>query len=477
MVLRRSVIFTDTIRPVHSYCVKLSYVGGDYAGLKQALIENIKGDFVARLVTDTDVRIISYSENMERDLHAVEDFIYDYKRNHPPLLQPTKISVAGSTTRITIHNDDITDMCCDVIVSSSSPDLIPARGVSRSIALACGQNFAKEGMQYVKQYGHLQVSEIFKQHASGKLKNNKVKYVIHVVVPAEETHGSRQLLQSCLLNCLKEAHRKNCKTIAFPTLGAGILGFDFEECIQDYWQAITHFLFSCPSSLTEIMFVCMDRASTQVMQQQMGSLASQYTGLTAANQHSASTSTHNQHSASTSTANQHSASTSTANQHSANGPSMSHSSSTRYPVTKQPAGGTRKKYPTSSSLAPVHGSSTNKPGRGTAGRGVSYNGSSGSHSFGGFGSGGFGSGGFGSGGYGSSGASPEFVGSTGTSSWYASGSSGYRGDPSSSLSSSLHNTGSLSGKGVVNKTSSLNLKPSSLSGGPQVVLQMIPQVA
>jgi len=94
----------------------------------------------------------------------------------------------------------------------------------------------------------------------------------------------------------------------------------------------------------------MDRASTQVMQQQMASLASQYTGLAAANQHSASTSTPNQHSASTSTA----------NQHSANGPSTSHSSSTRYPVTQQPAGVTRKKDPTSSSLAPVYGSSTNK---------------------------------------------------------------------------------------------------------------------
>ncbi|KAF6034782.1 hypothetical protein EB796_006909 [Bugula neritina] len=61
-------MFSDTIRRVHSHCAKLSYVGGDYAGLKQALIKDIKGDFVARLMTDTDVRIISYSKNMERDL-------------------------------------------------------------------------------------------------------------------------------------------------------------------------------------------------------------------------------------------------------------------------------------------------------------------------------------------------------------------------------------------------------------------------
>jgi len=118
--------------------------------------------------------------------------------------------------------------------------------------------------------------------------------------------------------------------VYFPL--TGLLGFDFEECIQDYWQAITYFLSSCPSYLTEIMFVCMDRASTQVMQQQMASLAGQYTGPAAANQHSASTST----------ANQCSASTSTANQCSAIGPFTSHSSSTRYPVTKQPAGGTRR---------------------------------------------------------------------------------------------------------------------------------------
>jgi len=57
-------------------------VGGDYAGLKQALIENIKGDFVARLVTNTDVRIISYSENMERDLHAVEECVMCYLYIH-----------------------------------------------------------------------------------------------------------------------------------------------------------------------------------------------------------------------------------------------------------------------------------------------------------------------------------------------------------------------------------------------------------
>ena len=56
--------------------------------------------------------------------------------------------------------------------------------------------------------------------------------IIHAVTPSYITKDSDVLLRMCYDNALKLAHSKGIKTIAFPLLGAGNMGFPYKEACE-----------------------------------------------------------------------------------------------------------------------------------------------------------------------------------------------------------------------------------------------------
>lgn len=82
------------------------------------------------------------------------------------------------------------------------------------------------------------------------LKN--AKYIIHTVPPVHEEHDSEQLLKQCYMNSLSIAIKNNCKSIAFPLIGNGNLGFSEKSAYRIAVSAFTEF---CENHDIDILLV------------------------------------------------------------------------------------------------------------------------------------------------------------------------------------------------------------------------------
>lgn len=66
-------------------------------------------------------------------------------------------------------------------------------------------------------------------------------YIIHTVPPMREEHDAEQLLKQCYTNSLECALENKCKSIAFPLIGTGNLGFTEKSAYQIAVNAFTEF--------------------------------------------------------------------------------------------------------------------------------------------------------------------------------------------------------------------------------------------
>ena len=69
------------------------------------------------------------------------------------------------------------------------------------------------------------------------------KYVIHTVGPVWHggSHGERELLTACYRNSLALAKEKDCKTVAFPLISAGVYHYPKEEALEVAMTSIRRF--------------------------------------------------------------------------------------------------------------------------------------------------------------------------------------------------------------------------------------------
>ncbi|XP_067931163.1 uncharacterized protein [Watersipora subatra] len=161
-------LFCDVSRSVLSHTIKLEY-DGDKEKLSKALIDDLQDPslgFIARLVTDEDIRIIGSLANMDRDIHTLESYIYDYKKRNPAQTVTEKRQAdikLSNGTLVSIVEGDLTKMKTDAVVTFSSAELSHQHGISRAIALASGQRFQAQGKKFVDQHGMLKEGEIWVQ--------------------------------------------------------------------------------------------------------------------------------------------------------------------------------------------------------------------------------------------------------------------------------------------------------------------------
>ncbi|MCI1954650.1 O-acetyl-ADP-ribose deacetylase [Ligilactobacillus acidipiscis] len=164
-------------------------------------------------------------------------------------------------TKITIIQGDITVQKVDAIVNAANTSLRGGGGVDGAIHRAAGTKLDKA----CQRLGGCLTGEA--KTTSGF--NLPAKYIIHTPGPIWRggNNNEEQLLQNCYQNCVLEADKHQCHSIAFPSISTGVYGFPLKKAAQIALQT----LIKSNSSLY-ITFVCFDQQTYRVYQETLAAL-------------------------------------------------------------------------------------------------------------------------------------------------------------------------------------------------------------
>jgi len=133
------------------------------------------------------------------------------------------MEVKINNATLALVQGDITKEETDAIVNAANSGLRGGGGVDGAIHRAGGPSIMEE----CRKIGYCPTGQAVIT-AGGNL---KAKYVIHTVGPVykDGTKGEADLLKSAYLESLKQAAKKELKSISFPAISAGIYGYPLNE--------------------------------------------------------------------------------------------------------------------------------------------------------------------------------------------------------------------------------------------------------
>ncbi|XP_056293612.1 protein mono-ADP-ribosyltransferase PARP9 isoform X2 [Pseudoliparis swirei] len=176
------------------------------------------------LLVNHDERSVAEMERACRQMSASGKSSGGAETSAPPV-QPGKV-------RLTVKKGSIEEQKTDVIVNTTSMDGPQKSGqISKAI-------FEKGGTEMQQ--------EFYRAHAQRNIKITKghrlhCKEVFHTVCVERGNDAACQILFDAVLNCLKLAALRKHKSISFPAIGTGNLGFGEDESAQIMSQAVADF--------------------------------------------------------------------------------------------------------------------------------------------------------------------------------------------------------------------------------------------
>ncbi|WP_347276026.1 macro domain-containing protein [Leptolyngbya sp. FACHB-321] len=97
--------------------------------------------------------------------------------------------------------------------------------------------------------------------------NLPAQWIIHTVCPMWQggKQAEIQVLAQCYESCLKMALLEGIRSIAFPAIGTGTLGFPVELAARTAFETIGRFLFQS-TAIGQVLLVCIDEKTLQIYQ-------------------------------------------------------------------------------------------------------------------------------------------------------------------------------------------------------------------
>lgn len=229
--------------------------GGDYdrASLllqqtKQQLLNNPDLPMSApeaEAITDLEVQLQERDYNTYRKTSTHQSYTRSSRRSsgHVSLLYAyRKGPVLGNITE---------NLGVDAIVNSCDRHLSNSGAISSAIHQAAGPELLEE----CRRLGGCEQGEA--KITPGY--NLPTPWVIHAVCPPWRggSQGEEQVLAQCYRSCLKLALQHSLRSIAFPAIGTGAMGFPAQRAAAIAFAETSRFL-SRSSAIGSIVFVCFD---------------------------------------------------------------------------------------------------------------------------------------------------------------------------------------------------------------------------
>lgn len=158
------------------------------------------------------------------------------------------MKVKVNKVTIQVAQDDILSLGVNGFVNSTDPNLhlspVLLLRVGLSVQNACNN------------IGWCDIGDAVITEA-GDLPHEKI---IHVVGPRWGEGSERGKLANATLACLRLAEENRLRSLAFPAISAGVLGYPLENCARTMITQIIDFTFENPRYL-KLIVLCLDNAT------------------------------------------------------------------------------------------------------------------------------------------------------------------------------------------------------------------------
>ncbi len=158
-------------------------------------------------------------------------------------------NVKINNTSVKLIKDDLTALDVEAFVFYARPSLALGSGYGNAISTRGGPTIKAE----LDKLAPIQELEAIISSA-GEL---KAKHIIHAAGPVFQEEGITKKLKITIENALKCADKNGVRQLAFPLMGGGFYGINFDSCIIAMFDTIKQYA-SKNSGIEEIIICAND---------------------------------------------------------------------------------------------------------------------------------------------------------------------------------------------------------------------------